>query len=141
MKDPGMYFLPFLFNSDFLVLNILSLPAGNATSACVSISRFGKAKREMDTVDQRVYYMVSCQVGKGANKQFGESPNNRSGIHSDKIFNDCHLHMSLAHGNNRFSTSRSLPTVSVIVPLASCSLPLAYRYCSEEKIVPTLTVL
>lgn len=60
-----MYLLPFLLTSDFLVLNILSLPAGNPTPACVSISHYGEAKCEV-TVDRRVYYMVSCQVGEGA---------------------------------------------------------------------------
>lgn len=40
IKDPGMYFIRFLLTTDFVDLNTLSPPAGNATSACVSISCF-----------------------------------------------------------------------------------------------------
>lgn len=49
INDPGMHFIKFLLTADFLPVNILSPPAGNATSACMSISGFGEAKCEMDT--------------------------------------------------------------------------------------------
>uniref|UniRef100_A0AAZ1XUZ4 Immunoglobulin subtype domain-containing protein n=1 Tax=Oreochromis aureus TaxID=47969 RepID=A0AAZ1XUZ4_OREAU len=54
----------FFLTTDFVALNILSLPAGtaafaysNETSACVSFLHFGKVKPEMDAVDWCVYYM------------------------------------------------------------------------------------
>lgn len=45
IKDAGMYFIHFLLTVYFLALNILSPPAGNATSA---------VKWKMDTMDRRV---------------------------------------------------------------------------------------
>lgn len=35
-----MYFIVFLFTTDFLALNILSAPAGNANSACSNVHVF-----------------------------------------------------------------------------------------------------
>lgn len=43
----------FLFTTNSLTLNILSSPACNATSACLSISYFGEVNHEIDTVDHR----------------------------------------------------------------------------------------
>lgn len=50
-EDPGLYFIRFLLTTDFLTLNILYPPAGNAVSAC-----------EMDTVDPRAYYMFCSET-------------------------------------------------------------------------------
>lgn len=51
----------FLLTTDFVALNVLFPHDGNAVSACsnatcarVSISHFGEANREMNTVDQCV---------------------------------------------------------------------------------------
>lgn len=52
--------LHLLLSIDFVALNILSLPAGNAISACMYVSRLEEAKCEMDTVDRHVYYMFKC---------------------------------------------------------------------------------
>lgn len=53
----------FFVHKQLLVSNILSSPAGNATSACVFISHFKEAKREVDSVDWRVYYTFSLATG------------------------------------------------------------------------------
>lgn len=37
-------------------------PAGNATSACMSISCFEEAKRGMDMVEENIYYMFYCDT-------------------------------------------------------------------------------
>lgn len=44
----------------YLPLLVLQL---TAASACVSISHFGEAKCEMDTVDRRVYYTLCHDTG------------------------------------------------------------------------------
>lgn len=63
IKDPGMYFILFLLTTDVVDLNTLSPPAGNATSAGVSIPHLGEAKREMIKVVQRFYYMFCFETG------------------------------------------------------------------------------
>lgn len=50
-----MYFVPSLVTCDLVALKF-SPPAGAATSACVSISHLGEAKRDFDAADQHVYY-------------------------------------------------------------------------------------
>lgn len=50
-----MYFRPSLVTTNFFALNMLSPPAGTATSACVSLWR---GKCEMNTVDGHVYYTL-----------------------------------------------------------------------------------
>lgn len=41
-----MHFIRFLLSTDFMPLNMLSHPAGNAIPACMYISHFGEAKHK-----------------------------------------------------------------------------------------------
>lgn len=63
IKDPGMYFIRFLLTTDFVALNTLSPPAGNATPAGVPTPHPGEAKREMIKVVHRLYYMFCFDTG------------------------------------------------------------------------------
>lgn len=76
-----MYLIHNLLTRNFEALNILSPPAGNAISTCsnatfecVSISRLGETKTEMDTVDKCVYYMLCKQITAITAKK--QQPNN-----------------------------------------------------------------